>query len=96
MSYRISYRGCVGFFGDIMVFIDGWRYVGRVHFEEGLDQFSPRMESSLRSLMVITNGGDIYYVRFNPFRRFVSRIEKSLSKGVEKFSLCKKITYQIF
>jgi hypothetical protein len=67
-----------------------------VHFEEGLDQFSPRMESSLGSLKVITNGGDIYYVQFNPFRRFVSRIEKSLSKGVEKFSLCKKITYQIF
>jgi hypothetical protein len=40
MSYWISFRGCVGFFGDAVLFIEGSRYVVLILFEEGLYQFS--------------------------------------------------------
>ena len=78
MSYWIS-GGCVVFFGDVASFIEGSRYVGLILFEEGLDLFSPLVESSFRSLvlllaaadlffrppLVMANGGVGSYVRFN-------------------------------
>ena len=78
MSYWIS-GGCVVFFGDVTSFIEGSRYVGQILFEEELDLFSPLVESSFRSLvlllavadllirpaLVMANGGVGSYVRFN-------------------------------
>ena len=46
MSYWIVSGGCVVFFGDVAFFIEGSRYVGLILFEEGLDLFSPLVESS--------------------------------------------------
>ena len=79
MSYWIFSGGCVVFFGDIAFFNEGSRYVGLILFEEGLDLFSPLVESSFRSLvlllavadllirpaLVMANGGVGSYVRFN-------------------------------
>ena len=79
MSYWIFSGGCVVFFGDVAFFIEGSRYVGLILFEEGLDLFSPLVESSFRSLvlllaaadllfrplLVMANGGVGSYVRFN-------------------------------
>ena len=78
MSYWIS-GGCVVFFGDVTSFIEGSRYVGLILFEEGLDLFSPLVESSFQSLvlllaaadllfrppLVMANGGVGSYVQFN-------------------------------
>jgi len=79
MSYWIFSGGCVIFFGDIVFFIEGSRYIGLILFEEGLDLFSPLVESSFRSLvlllavadllfrppLVMANGGVRSNVRFN-------------------------------
>ena len=79
ISYWIFSGGCVVFFGDVASFIEGSRYVGLILFEEGLDLFSPLVESSFRSLvlllaaadlhfrppLVMANGGVGSYVRFN-------------------------------
>ena len=79
MSYWIFSGGCVVFFGDVTFFIEGSRYVGQILFEEELDLFSPLVESSFRSLvlllavadllirpaLVMANGGVGSYVRFN-------------------------------
>ena len=80
MSYWIFSGGCVVFFEDVALFIDGSRYVGLILFEERLDLFSPLLESSFRSLvlllaaadllfrplLVMANGGVGSYVRFKP------------------------------
>ena len=79
MSYWIFSGGCVIFFGDIVFFIEGSRYIGLILFEEGLDLFSPLVESYFRSLvlllaasdllfrppLVMANDGGGSYVRFN-------------------------------
>ena len=70
----------VPFSSDVAFFIEGSRYVGLILFEEGLDLFSPLVESSFRSLvlllavadllfrppLVMANGGVGSYVRFKP------------------------------
>jgi hypothetical protein len=57
MLYWISSKGCAGFFRDIMLFVEGPRYVGLILFQEGLDQFSSRMELSFPNAGVTTRSG---------------------------------------
>lgn len=52
--------------------IKGSRYVDLIHFEEGFDLFSPVVESSFRSLVLLlaaallrANGDFKFYVRFD-------------------------------
>jgi len=66
-------------FSGGMFLVEGLRYVGLVLFEEGLDLFSPSVESSFwplvltpavadlsfRPLLVIANSGVGFYARFN-------------------------------
>ena len=79
MSYWIFSGGCVVFFEDVALFIEGSRYVGLILFKEGLDMFPPLVESSFRSLvlllavadllfrppLVMANGGIRSYIWFN-------------------------------
>ena len=70
-------RGMCHFLWRCYVFTEGLRYVGLILFEEGLDLFSPLVESPFRSLvllladllfrppLVMANGGVGSYVRFN-------------------------------
>ena len=60
MSYWIS-GGCVVFFGDVASFIEGSRYVGLILFEEGLDLFSPLVESSFQSLVLLLAAADLLF-----------------------------------
>ena len=51
MEYVVSSSG--------MFLIEGLRYVGLVLFEEGLDLFSPLMESSFRALVLLLAASDL-------------------------------------
>lgn len=51
--YWVCSRGCVVFSGAVVFFIEGSRYVGLVLFEEGLDLFSPLVESSFQPLVIL-------------------------------------------
>ena len=61
MSYWIVSGGCVVFFGDVAFFIEGSRYVGLILFEEGLDLFSPLVESSFRPLVLLLAAADLLF-----------------------------------
>jgi hypothetical protein len=41
------------FFGDAVFFIEGSRYVDLILFEEGLDLFSPLVELSFQSMVLL-------------------------------------------
>ena len=54
-------QGCVVFFGDAVFFIEGSRYVGLILFEEGLDLFSPLVESSFWSLVLLLAASNLLF-----------------------------------